>query len=649
MANMHPHRLAQLELELEAAQQAARVPPVRKPADELAAEAALMRAAATGANSEPAGVLQRELPNVSSAAPSMQMVPREPRAMRMQSVSKPATTVPKMSKRVMRVMKLSKAATTQTKKLLRLQIKEADREGNFGLAQKSFDELAAIKLAGKGERQAKKNDPQRLAKVANRRAARVERKDTAMANGTYVTPAERRAQRESELEARRKADPAWAAQETKKTEARKLKIAENQATIEAVARYSSYGKQQRNHHGVDQGLQGRRQIGQHAHVALAEEFQPFQRTAGQAEYPSMGELIGSYGMESTGDDSNQLEPRYDYDQEQSDAQGYQRHLHARYEPPQASLSRRMERIDIDDQSSDGGSSGDGMDVQMGGVALPAAMTGLEETTSWLPHSRMGTMSSHVQSDQAIFYDPPGQAQDRYGPAAWDSPIPAAGLAEQQPQLIRPMHGDGSKQFLDPKSTAYKMMSKMGWAQGKGLGKDGAGNPDFIPVQLKRDRKGVQERQTVVSPVHRPSAQTAAPPHRFMEPGFPINASQQTRNTRRTVIDLIEDETPDHNIKGSAGFIDLTQDVFVDLTQDGDDEPTENGSNELMPMDTTGPAANIPYQHGMSDAAEQESGLGSGLWPHLLANATPGFVEHAFTAAEPAVDADEEMGLVQEST
>lgn len=62
-----------------------------------------------------------------------------------------------------------------------------------------------------------------------------------------------------------------------------------------------------------------------------------------------------------------------------------------------------------------------------------------------------------------------------------------------------MCSDSCKAFVDKMATndaseagmsfAEKMMKKMGWTEGKGLGKDEAGMKDFIKPKMKFNTKG----------------------------------------------------------------------------------------------------------------------------------------------------------------
>ena len=52
--------------------------------------------------------------------------------------------------------------------------------------------------------------------------------------------------------------------------------------------------------------------------------------------------------------------------------------------------------------------------------------------------------------------------------------------------------------IDSKNKGFKMLQTMGWAEGKGLGKEASGRLEPIPVSTKNDRSGLGDSMPKVS-------------------------------------------------------------------------------------------------------------------------------------------------------
>ena len=56
----------------------------------------------------------------------------------------------------------------------------------------------------------------------------------------------------------------------------------------------------------------------------------------------------------------------------------------------------------------------------------------------------------------------------------------------------------TEKSIDPKNKGFKMLQKMGWSEGKGLGKESSGRLEPIPVSTKNDRSGLGDSMPKVS-------------------------------------------------------------------------------------------------------------------------------------------------------
>lgn len=209
------------------------------------------------------------------------------------------------------------------------------------------------------------------------------------------------------------------------------------------------------------------------------------------------------------------------------------------------------------------------------------------------------------------------------------------------------HGDGSKAFLDPSSTAYKMMSKMGWSQGRGLGKDGAGPKEFIKVSMKRNRQGLKETPANVIAGN---DENTGPRYEVSRNGIshPQAESDSTQLVSDNEIDLTAGEDEHHQPNSdSRAFIDLTQDdghqrvksfansnsVVVDLTRDEDDTAAHHNADDMI-LDIASPSNNSGHPQAWVGSASQASNL----WLHTSVLA--GRTEYSTELQSVTVDGEE---------
>lgn len=274
-------------------------------------------------------------------------------------------------------------------------------------------------------------------------------------------------------------------------------------------------------------------------------------------------------------------------------------------------------------------SGNSEGVRMEDDYLPLEKSSRSETESSAVEFPLRVELGDYQVSEAKTGSARRQVSETHSTKAEHSPMPQTESFKQQYQRAWPVYGDGSKAFLDPSSTAYKIMSRMGWAQGEGLGKYGAGPRYSLKPDFKRDRKGVRETQAV-APTCQEAYGTASigagPSKSVLNPqplAFRIRQNNseadraayedklhQLTGVRRAIVDCrahddlnlaADEEDPHHQMNNNRrNIIDLTQDDaepqgrgsktggpdFVDLTVEHGDQNGPDHSDDCMIVDST---------------------------------------------------------------